>query len=151
MATNRTAAQILAEWHARNNTCPPGVECEHHGPMATDEPDCAACWLAAAEKRAKASEEMTYDEQVQVIARRCGGGLCPVVLEHDGADWWAAETGDRVGGGPTIRVAAASLFACLHGQRPDAWAQEHGDDELLRATEGLDEEGAEYGKDPQAH
>ena len=95
---------------------------------------------------------MTYDEQVQVIARRCSrrSGEA-VVLQHDGADWWAMEARERVGGGPTIRVAAASLFARLYGKRPDEWAREHGDDELLRATEGLDEEGAEYGKDPQAH
>lgn len=90
---------------------------------------------------------MTYDEQVQVVARRCAavqgaGGV--FAFYYDNADRWGAEAAGRIGGGPTIRLAAASLFARLYGKRPDEYAREHGDDELLRATEGLEEEGAEY-------
>lgn len=90
---------------------------------------------------------MTYDEQVQVIARRCPA---PVTLQHDGADWWTSEGGGRVGGGPTLRLAANSLFIRVHGMSASRWALEQGDAELAEAIEGLDEEGAEYGKDPQA-
>lgn len=62
MATKRTAAQILAEWIAGDpRPCPPGVRCEHGEFWWGSLPDCAACWLAAAERRAKASEEATPD------------------------------------------------------------------------------------------
>lgn len=62
--SERTAAQILAEWIVtRDSLCPPGVQCGR-GYSSVDEQDCIACYLAAAEARAKASggaEEATRD------------------------------------------------------------------------------------------
>lgn len=52
--SNRTAADILAEWIVtRDGPCPPGATCER-GPLMSDAEDCIACWRSAADRRVKA-------------------------------------------------------------------------------------------------
>lgn len=55
--SERTAADILADWIVtREGPCPPGAKCGR-GPLMSDAQDCVACWRNAADRRVKAQTE----------------------------------------------------------------------------------------------